>query len=121
SDGKEGVDGSSPSEGFRIFPLSSSFRCPSGRRLTLPTSTQRPTAWTSTLSASDSARHDLDRGMDVVCFPRLDIPREGGAVVPLADAVQQVDLDLRGPCFTPRHGPWGSRGRRSQPTATVSA
>src|SRR6266571_9343213 len=32
--------------------------------------------------------------MDVVCFPRLDIPREGGAVVPLADAVQQVDLDL---------------------------
>jgi len=30
----------------------------------------------------------------VVCFPRLDIPREGGAVVPLADAVQQVDLDL---------------------------
>src|SRR5205807_7018343 len=52
------------------------------------------TAWTSTLSASDSARHDLDRGMDVVCFPRLDIPREGGAVVPLADAVQHVDLDL---------------------------
>ena len=32
--------------------------------------------------------------MDVVCFPRLDIPREGGAVVPLADALQQVDLDL---------------------------
>src|SRR6266576_872316 len=52
------------------------------------------TAWTSTLSASDSAGHDLDRGMDVVCSPRLDIPREGGAVVPLADAVQQVDLDL---------------------------
>jgi len=77
-----------------FFLLSSSFRCPSGRRLTAVGVHAASTAWTSTLSASDSAGHDLDRGMDVVCFPRLDIPREGGAVVPLADAVQQVDLDL---------------------------
>src|SRR5438876_8707878 len=77
-----------------FFLLSSSFRCPSGTAADAADVHAASTAWTSTLSASDSARHDLDRGMDVVCFPRLDIPREGGAVVPLADAVQQVDLDL---------------------------
>ncbi len=44
--------------------------------------------------ASDSAGHDLDGGIAVARFPRLDIPRESGAIVPLADAVQQVHLDL---------------------------
>lgn len=30
----------------------------------------------------------------MACFPRLDIRRESGAIVPLADAVQQMHLDL---------------------------
>ena len=41
-DGKEGVDGSSPQRASGFFLLSWSFRCRSGRRLTPPTSTQRP-------------------------------------------------------------------------------
>jgi hypothetical protein len=41
SDGKEGVDGSSPSEGFRKFLLISSFRCRWGRREQASASTER--------------------------------------------------------------------------------
>ena len=43
-DGKEGVDGSSPSEGFRKFLLISSFHCPEGRRERASASTERPPA-----------------------------------------------------------------------------
>src|SRR5579862_2622045 len=42
--GKEGVDGSSPSEGFRKFLLISSFRCRQGRRERASASTERPRA-----------------------------------------------------------------------------
>src|SRR3989454_4990645 len=42
--GKEGVDGSSPSEGFRKFLLISSFRCRRGRRRQVSASTGRPRA-----------------------------------------------------------------------------
>ena len=41
-DGKEGVDGSSPSEGFAKFLLISSFCCPDWRPFWASTSTERP-------------------------------------------------------------------------------
>jgi len=43
-DGKEGVDGSSPSEGFAKFLLISSFCCSDWRRFWVSTSTERPPA-----------------------------------------------------------------------------
>ena len=42
--GKEGVDGSSPSEGFRKFLLISSFRCRRERQERAAASTERPRA-----------------------------------------------------------------------------
>src|SRR5439155_27307309 len=42
--GKEGVDGSSPSEGFSKFLLISCFRCRRGRRRQVSASTERPRA-----------------------------------------------------------------------------
>ena len=44
SDGKEGVNGSSPLEGFRKFLLISSFRCRQRRRERPSASTERPRA-----------------------------------------------------------------------------
>ena len=43
---------------------------------------------------SHSAGDDLDRGVDVACFPGLDTPQQNGAIVPLADAVEQMHVDL---------------------------
>jgi hypothetical protein len=44
NDGKEGVNGSSPLEGFRKFLLISSFRYRQGRRERVSASTERPPA-----------------------------------------------------------------------------
>ena len=41
-----------------------------------------------------SAGDDLDRGVAVACFPGVDTPQHNGAIVPLADAVEQMHLDL---------------------------
>src|SRR5712691_8264554 len=50
----------------------------------------------STSVTSDSAGQDLDGGAAVACFPRFDKRRQSGAIVPLADAVQQGHLELPG-------------------------
>ena len=46
-DGKEGVDGSSPSEGFSEAPAQQLFRCPWRRRFGAAASTKRPPLQTS--------------------------------------------------------------------------
>src|SRR5436305_14713711 len=76
-----------------FFLLSSSFRCPSGRRLRLPTSTQRPRRGRRRFRRATQPDTISTEAWMLSAF-HVDIPCEGGAVVPLADAVQQVDLDL---------------------------
>jgi hypothetical protein len=51
----------------------------------------------TTPSASDG--DDLDRGTAVACLPGLQASGKNGAIVAVADAVQQVHLDLARPMF----------------------
>jgi hypothetical protein len=53
--GKEGVDGSSPSEGSAKFPQISSFRLPEWRRFAASTSTERPPTSDAALGGASKA------------------------------------------------------------------
>src|ERR671925_2129792 len=53
--GKEGVDGSSPSEGFVLLPAHRTFLCQSRRAFAPSTSTQRPPASTGRMQVQRSA------------------------------------------------------------------